>query len=196
MPDRIFQITDSIMSLYRKYGDELYFGEGVTQLQHALQAANLAKENKSDDETILAAFLHDIGHLCIDEGDEHEVMSNYGVVDHETLGANFLLKMGFSYKVCRLIASHVNAKRYLTYRYPEYYDQLSEASKHTLEFQGGVMTYEEASHFQEDKYFESYIQLRKWDEMAKSEIPADENLEYVRQLIKSHLQNNLKFPSV
>jgi len=59
-----------------------------------------------------------------------------------------------------------------------------------------VMTYEEASHFQEDKYFESYIQLRKWDEMAKSEIPADENLEYVRQLIKSHLQNNLKFPSV
>lgn len=88
-------------------------------------------------------------------------MDSYGVVDHETLGANFLRKMGFSNKVCRLIASHVNGKRYFTYKYPEYYDQLSEASKHTLEFQGGKMSPEEASHFQEGQHFESYIQLRK-----------------------------------
>jgi len=196
MADRIFQITDSIISLYRKYGDELYFGEGVTQLQHALQAANLAKTSGYDDETILAAFLHDIGHLCIDESEEHQVMDSYGVVDHETLGANFLRKMGFSNKVCRLIASHVNAKRYLTYKYPEYYDQLSEASKHTLEFQGGKMSHEEASHFQEDQHFDSYIQLRKWDEMAKSDIPVDENLDYIRQLIKIHLQQSLKHPTL
>ena len=195
MPDRIFQITDSIISLYRKYGDELYFGEGVTQLQHALQAANLAKESGCDDETILAAFLHDIGHLCIDESDEHQAMDSYGVVDHETLGANFLRKMGFSNKVCRLIASHVNAKRYLTFKYPDYYDQLSEASRHTLEFQGGKMSQEEASHFQEDKHFDSYIQLRKWDEMAKSEIPVDENLDYIRQLIKAHLLVSLNNPT-
>jgi phosphonate degradation associated HDIG domain protein len=187
MPDRILQITDSIISLYRKYGDELYFGEGVTQLQHAIQAANLAKDSGSDEETILAAFLHDIGHLCIDESEEHHVMDSYGVVDHETLGANFLSKMGFSNKVCGLIASHVNAKRYLTYMHPEYYDQLSEASKHTLEFQGGKMTEDEAKHFQEDIHFECYIQLRKWDEMAKSEIPLDENLDYISQLIKAHL---------
>lgn len=195
MPARIFQVTDSIISLYRKYGDELYFGEGVTQLQHALQAANLAKESGGDDETILAAFLHDIGHLCIDESEEHQVMDSYGIVDHETLGANFLRKMGFSDKVCRLIASHVNAKRFLTYKYPEYYDQLSEASKHTLEFQGGKMSQEEAKHFQEDQHFDSYIQLRKWDEMAKSEIPLDENLDYIRQLIKAHLQESLKHPT-
>ena len=196
MADRIFQITDSIISIYRKYGDELYFGEGVTQMQHALQAANLAKTSGYDDETILAAFLHDIGHLCIDESEEHQVMDSYGVVDHETLGANFLRKMGFSNKVCRLIASHVNAKRYLTYKYPEYYDQLSEASKQTLEFQGGKMSHEEANHFQEDQHFDSYIQLRKWDEMAKSDIPVDENLDYIRQLIKIHLQQSLKHPTL
>ena len=196
MADRIFQITDSIISIYRKYGDELYFGEGVTQMQHALQAANLAKTSGYDDETILAAFLHDIRHLCIDESEEHQVMDSYGVVDHETLGANFLRKMGFSNKVCLLIASHVNAKRYLTYKYPEYYDQLSEASKHTLEFQGGKMSHEEASHFQEDQHFDSYIQLRKWDEMAKSDIPVDENLDYIRQLIKIHLQQSLKHPTL
>lgn len=192
MPDRIFQSTESIISLYKKYGGELYFGEGVTQLQHALQAAQLAKANGGDSETILAAFLHDIGHLCIDETDEHQVMDSYGVVDHETLGANFLRKMGFSNKVCRLIASHVNAKRYLTYNFPEYYEQLSEASKRTLEFQGGKMSHEEAIHFQEDKHFDSYIQLRKWDELAKSEIPIDENIDEIRHLIYTHLEQNLK----
>lgn len=103
MADRIFQITDSIISIYRKYGDELYFGEGVTQLQHALQAANLAKTSGYDDETILAAFLHDIGHLCIDESDEHQVMDSYGVVDHETLGANFLRKWVFPIKYADLL---------------------------------------------------------------------------------------------
>ena len=196
MPDRIFQSTESIISLYKKYGGELYFGEGVTQLQHALQAAHLAKANGGDSETILAAFLHDIGHLCIDEGEDHEVMDSFGVVDHETLGANFLLKIGFSNKVCRLIASHVNAKRYLTYKFPEYYEQLSEASKRTLDFQGGKMTPSEAKDFQEDKYFERYIQLRKWDEMAKSEIPVDENMDEIRQLIYTHLEHNLKSSSL
>lgn len=123
-------------------------------------------------------------------------MDSYGVVDHETLGANFLRKMGFSNKVCRLIASHVNAKRYLTYKFPEYYEQLSEPSKRTLEFQGGKMTPSEAKDFQEDKYFERYIQLRKWDEMAKSEIPVVENMDEIRQLIYSHLEQNLKSSSL
>jgi len=189
MSDRILQISNSIVSLYQKYGGEIYFGEGVTQLQHALQTAQLAKDNGADDETILAAFLHDIGHLCIDDGEEHEVMDHYGILDHETLGARFLHKMGFSEKLCKMIESHVAAKRYLTYKNPSYYSQLSEASKKTLEFQGGKMTDEEAVAFEQDKYFENYIQLRKWDEMAKSETPVDENLGYILKLMKKHLEN-------
>ena len=129
-------------------------------------------------------------------GSTEEIVAGFGVVDHETLGANFLRKIGFSNKVCRLIASHVNAKRYLTYKFPEYYEQLSEASKRTLDFQGGKMTPGEAKDFQEDKYFERYIQLRKWDEMAKSEIPVDENMDEIRQLIYTHLEHNLKSSSL
>ncbi|MBY0374774.1 MAG: HD domain-containing protein, partial [Bryobacteraceae bacterium] len=40
-----------------------YFGEQVTQLEHALQSAYLAVQAGADDETILAALLHDIGHV-------------------------------------------------------------------------------------------------------------------------------------
>ena len=58
------------------------------------------------------------------------------------------------------------------------------------------MTPGEAKDFQEDKYFERYIQLRKWDEMAKSEIPVDENMDEIRQLIYTHLEHNLKSSSL
>ncbi len=181
--------TNQILDLYQKYGHELYFGENVTQLQHALQSAELAKAKQSDDETILAAFLHDIGHICLEETEPHLWMDSYGAVDHETLGADFLRKIGFSQKVCRLVASHVAAKRYLTSVDQEYYEKLSEASKKTLEFQGGIMTQDEADQFRNDVLFIQFIQLRKWDEEAKSEIPVFEDLSFIRNLIIRHLEN-------
>jgi 2-amino-1-hydroxyethylphosphonate dioxygenase (glycine-forming) len=181
--------TNQILDLYQKHGQELYFGENVTQLQHALQAAELAKAKKSDDETILAAFLHDIGHICLEETEPHLWMDSYGAVDHETLGADFLRKIGFSQKVCRLVASHVAAKRYLTSVDQEYYEKLSEASKKTLEFQGGIMSPDEVSQFSNEELFTQFIQLRKWDEEAKSEIPVPENMSFIKNLIIQHLTN-------
>ena len=55
----------------------------------------------------------------------------------------------------------------MTYRYPHYYDELSEASKQTLEYQGGKMRPQEAEEFECDPLFNSYILLRRWDELAK-----------------------------
>ena len=40
--------------------------------------------------------------------------------------------MGFHPKVTELVKNHVNAKRYLVTKYPEYHEKLSEASKGTL----------------------------------------------------------------
>jgi len=116
------------------------------------------------------------------------MMKSYGVVDHETVGANYLRKMGFSIRLCRLIASHVSAKRYLTYTFPEYYQKLSEASKKTLEYQGGVMSKEEAEAFQNDQLFPEYIRMRHWDESAKSETSVPEDLNFIKDLITEHLQ--------
>ena len=41
----------------------LHYGEGVTELAHALQAACLAHEAGEKESMIAAALLHDYGHL-------------------------------------------------------------------------------------------------------------------------------------
>lgn len=157
-----------IISLYQKYGNADYIGEPVSQLEHMCQSAQLAEAEGFSEEVILAAFFHDIGHLC-----EHFMpvayMGGFGVVDHEKLGADFLRQKGFSERVCKLVQSHVEAKRYLTFKDPGYYDQLSEASRRTLEFQGGVMSLEEVIAFEKDPDADLILALRKWDEAAKLE---------------------------
>jgi putative nucleotidyltransferase with HDIG domain len=130
------------------------------------QSAQLATGHGCDDEVVLAAFFHDIGHLCGDRETENS-MDGYGIKRHEKIGADFLRAKGFPERVARLVENHVQAKRYLTWRDPEYYSSLSEASKKTLSFQGGIMSAEEADAFQNDPLFEASIVLRKWDELAK-----------------------------
>ena len=113
------------------------------------QAAQLAIAQGCDDEVVLAAFFHDIGHICVKQNESNS-MDGYGVKSHEKVGADYLRSMGFPERVARLVESHVQAKRYLTYKYPEYYNALSEASKKTLEFQGGKMGKQEADAFEAD----------------------------------------------
>jgi predicted HD phosphohydrolase len=62
---------------------------------------------------------------------------------------------------------HVQAKRYLTFKEPGYYQRLSEASRRTLEYQGGVMTAEEAEAFERDPLCAVSLLMRQWDEQAK-----------------------------
>ncbi len=155
-----------IFDLYEKYGGEDYIGEPVSQIEHMSQSAQLAIEGGLDDEVVLAAFFHDIGHICVSRNKEND-MGGFGTKSHEKIGADFLREKGFSERIAQLVENHVQAKRYLTFKYPEYLENLSEASKKTLEFQGGRMTEEEALAFEKGSLFEASIQLRKWDEKAK-----------------------------
>ena len=158
--------AEEIFALYEKFGHADYIGEPVSQLEHMSQSAQLAMKEGFDDEVILAAFFHDIGHICVMSHSENS-MDGFGVMSHEKIGAEFLRAKGFPEKVAKLVESHVQAKRYLTFKYPEYFKSLSEASKKTLVFQGGVMDVEEAIAFEADRFFETSIRMRKWDEMAK-----------------------------
>jgi len=180
-------VVNEVFSLYEKFGDEDYIGEPVSQLEHMSQAAALAQAEGFDDEVILAAFFHDIGHLCAD-AEEAGSMDGMGNVDHEKLGADYLLERGFSERVANLVQGHVIAKRYLTYKYPEYYNRLSDASKGTLEFQGGVMTQEEATDFELNPDAELIIRLRYWDDMAKETNQPVNNLDYLKSIALTHLQ--------
>lgn len=157
---------ETIAELFNQSGQDAYFGEPVTQLEHALQCAQLAEQAGADEETVAAAFLHDIGHLLPPEL-AGGYMDGYGTVDHEKLGADYLRKLGFSEKVAQLIEHHVNAKRYLVFKNPDYFARLSEASLRTLEFQGGPMTAHEATNFEANPYVKGILQMRTWDEQAK-----------------------------
>ncbi|MEY2649278.1 MAG: hypothetical protein RL282_1991 [Bacteroidota bacterium] len=185
----IEQSIEDIFNLYTKYGSADYIGEPVSQLEHMCQAAMLAEKETGDPELILAAFFHDIGHL-FEFVFPVESMEGVGVCDHEKLAFDYLKEKGFSDRICKLVKSHVDTKRFLTYRYPEYYDKLSDASKTTLKHQGGVMSVSEALAFESDPLFAEYIQLREWDDRAKElniEIP---NLDYYKKMAFDHLKQN------
>jgi phosphonate degradation associated HDIG domain protein len=184
--EKAIQVADEIMNLYEHHGGSEYAGEKVSQLEHMVQAAELAEEKGFDEEVILAAFLHDIGHIAEEATGENE-MDDFGLKDHEALGALFLAEKGFSSRISKLVASHVNAKRYLTLKDPDYFNQLSEASKRTLEFQGGRMSTQEAEVFENDPLFPEIILMRRWDEQAKVEYKPLPDLLHYRKMMIRHL---------
>ena len=183
---RAKEIVDEIFFLYEKHGADDYIGEPVSQIEHMSQAAQLAEAEGFGEEVVLAAFFHDIGHLC-----EHVMtvgdMNGYGVVDHELLAGSYLRDKGFSEKVARLVENHVEAKRYLTYKDPAYYNKLSEASKMTLEQQGGRMDEIEAGFFEQDSMHPLFIKMRVWDDLAKEMNKPLPSLDKYREMALRHL---------
>jgi phosphonate degradation associated HDIG domain protein len=185
-PTEAAQIAEEIIQLYDLHGHEEYAGEKVSQLEHMVQAAQLARIQGYDDEVVLAAFLHDIGHIA-EKSTSSNAMGSYGIKDHEAIGADFLSERGFSPRLTRLVSSHVIAKRYLTLRENGYYDKLSEASKKTLVYQGGPLTDATADSMEKDPLFKEIIQMRRWDEEAKKEHQPVPSLEIFKKLIFLHL---------
>lgn len=159
-------IVNEIFGIYQSVGQLEYDGEPVSHLEHMAQAAQLAIDEGFDDEIVLAAFLHDIGHIAAIRSDKNK-MGSYGISEHEKAGAAFLRERGFPEKVCQLVEQHVSAKRYLVHAEPGYLRSLSEASRQTLYYQGGPMTASEAKTFEQHPYFNLFIKMRLWDEQAK-----------------------------
>jgi 2-amino-1-hydroxyethylphosphonate dioxygenase (glycine-forming) len=162
------------LNLLKKYGDKGYIGEEVTQLEHAFQCAMLAEKHceKIDipikNDFILGCLFHDIGHLLCYDNPELETMGDYGTMDHEKVGEDYMRSIGFSENVCELVGNHINTKRYLISINPEYYTKLSEASKKTYEYQGGKLTDTEIDNFRKNNLFQYHLKLREFDERAKS----------------------------
>jgi len=179
------QIAEEIIDHINKHGEEQY-GENITQKEHALQSALLAKKDGNEDEVVIAALLHDIGHLIVDD-ENGQMEENLGMKNHELIGAKYLKRKGFSDLVCSLIEGHVAAKRYLTFKNPEYYHQLSDASKKTLVHQGGVMTPDEAYHFETQATFKLNLKMREWDDQGKVENIELPEMESFIPLIEKHL---------
>jgi phosphonate degradation associated HDIG domain protein len=156
-------IAEQILHLFAERGRSEYHGEAVSQEEHALQVAWAAEKAGAPASLILAALLHDVGHLLHDLDDAAE----RGVDDcHEERG-RLWLEGHFGPEVSEPVRLHVAAKRYLCTAEPGYFERLSPASVLSLEIQGGPMTETETAAFRADTFGAAALALRRWDEEAK-----------------------------
>ena len=153
-----------IESLFRAHGHIEYSGEGVTQLEHALQAAQLAQSEGAGDELVTAALLHDLGHLLNLQGDSP---TERGIDDQHQYFAIPFLRPLFPPAVIEAIRLHVDAKRALCAMEPDYYDALSADSKRSLKLQGGVFARADADAFMAKPFAANAVRVRRWDDAAK-----------------------------
>ncbi len=165
----LISINDSVNAVFgivERFGNKRYHCGPVSFLEHLLQTATIAMHETKDEEMVLAALLHDIGHFCnvtryVSDTDDIRV------INHEQVGAQFLAMHGFSERIVALVQNHVLAKRYLIYKHPDYYLSLTDAVKENLEHQGGPLCMDEAFQFEAHPMFHDLVRLRRWDEQSK-----------------------------
>jgi len=158
----------TIINLFREHGEVVY-GEVMSVNSHSIQAGWLAREKGYDQDIQVAAFLHDIGHILplLATEAQGNRMGEFGMDQHDLIGADYLERAGFPALVVACAKNHVNAKRYLCQQEPGYFSQLSPASVATLNYQGGPMTPDEARAFEQSPHFSASITVRRLDELAK-----------------------------
>ena len=174
--------VEDVFQLMRERGGGAYFGEPVSQLEHALQAAWFASEDGSAPELIAAALLHDVGHLLHDLGED--VMDEGLDTRHEEAGYRWV-SARFGSDVAEPVRLHVIAKRYLCAVDPEYGASLSPASVQSLALQGGPFTEEQAREFEQLPGYGEAVRLRRWDDAAKQQGLGVPGLEEYRGLLES-----------
>jgi phosphonate degradation associated HDIG domain protein len=154
---------EQIRAAFARRGVETY-GEGVSQLEHALQCAACAERDGAGPALIAATLLHDIGHLIHDLPVD---IADQGIdAQHESLGSAFLSQY-FGPDVSEPVRLHVAAKRYLATVEPGYFELLSPASVQSLHLQGGLMKANETDRFAAELYAEDAVKLRRWDDEGK-----------------------------
>lgn len=169
-----------ICDFFLKYGNSSY-DASVTQSQHALQTATLAMESDASRSLTVSSFLHDLGHLLLDEH-----MGKNAFLDKNLRHENVVIRVlraHLSKQVLEPIRLHVSAKRYLCAIDPSYYLKLSDNTKKSLNLQGGPMTAEEQRTFETHCYYQDAVKLRHWDDAAKQPGRKTPDMAYFERLL-------------
>jgi phosphonate degradation associated HDIG domain protein len=167
----------SLEDLERLYATQgaLNYGEGVSQIEHALQCAALAQADGAAPSLVIAALLHDVGHLFEVEED----VARFEIDDHhQATGADALRDL-FDEAICGPIALHVAAKRYLCHAEAGYHAALSPASQSSLRLQGGPFNAVQAAAFEHLPHWREAVALRRYDDTGKrDEAPSNAFADY------------------
>lgn len=155
---------DELIAIYDGRATGRYGLSQINQRAHAVQSAYFARKSGLPTSVIVAALLHDIGHMVHDLGDHPAAL---GIDDkHEEIGAEWL-KRYFGPDVTEPIRLHVVAKRYLCAVEADYYTKLSRDSIESLNLQGGALSRLEINAFEKERFWNEAVALRRIDEIAK-----------------------------
>lgn len=172
----------AIVKLFADKGDSEYGGEAVNQREHAYQTAACALRDGAGTALVVAALLHDIGHMLHDLQND---APNAGIDDaHEAVAAH-VLSAWFGSDVTEPIRLHVDAKRYLAATQPAYLRILSPPSLTSLRLQGGPMNSADQQDFRQHDSWEAAVRLRQWDDQAKVRGAATPTIEDFIPLIRT-----------
>ena len=178
----MIESIDDVLDVLASGGREAYFGEPVTVLEHSLQAAWFVQRKDAESSLVVAALLHDFGHLLHEEGED---AASRGIdTHHEDLGVE-ALKDHFPAEVLNPIHLHVAAKRYMCFAETRYLAALSPASVQSLRLQGGPMSSAEAEAFLASPHALAAIALRHADDAAKVQGLAVPVLDSYRPLVEA-----------
>jgi phosphonate degradation associated HDIG domain protein len=158
------KVTEEISAIFAKRGSGAYFGESVSMTEHALQAAHFAQAAAAPPSLVIAALLHDVGHLVEDVPDD--LADWIEDARHEEIGSRWLAAR-FPPEISEPVRLHVPAKRYLCATDTHYFSKLSPASVVTLKLQGGPMMAFEIAQFETERYYKEAVQVRQWDDQGK-----------------------------
>jgi phosphonate degradation associated HDIG domain protein len=177
-------VVAGVFRLFNDHGSDFYQGEQVSQTEHGLQAALAAENEGASTSLIVAALLHDVGHLL------HNIPENLAgrEIDdhHEELGYRWL-RRHFGPAVTEPVRLHVEAKRYLCAVVSGYHGGLSAASIASLALQGGPMSEAEVAAFRTNPFYQDAIRLRRWDDTAKIVGLNTFTLEHYRKAIEENV---------
>ena len=179
-----YPVVDQLIAVFRAHGHR-HYGENVTEQQHGLQCATLAESAGEPPSIVLACLLHDLGHLLHHMGED---VADRGLdARHESIGAAWLDRH-FPPEIVEPIRLHVDAKRYLCWKDPQYLAGLSEASRKSLALQGGPMSPGEAAEFEAGSHYQAAVQVRRYDDMGKVPGALTPELEHFRPLMQSFVR--------
>ena len=174
--------VDEIFALFKQHGAGAYYGESVSMTEHMLQAAYFAQAEAAPAPLVIAALLHDVGHLI--ETVPDDIADWTTDARHEEVGSRWLAQR-FPASVSEPVRLHVPAKRYLCATESAYFAKLSPASIVTLELQGGPMRRDETARFESESFYRDAVRVRRWDDAGKVAGMATHKLEDYRVLINS-----------
>ncbi len=176
------EVVETIAAVYAAQGNHSY-GENISQIEHAVQCAELAIRDNESPQLIAAALMHDIGHLLA------ATDVAFGNYRHDAVGADYLAKY-FPAELTEPVRLHAQAKRYLCTVEPGYFERLSEASVDSLNHQGGLMDQQEQLEFKQGVFFQQAIKLRRWDDEGKIDELSKQGFNHYLPYIEDSLTKN------